>query len=240
MATAEDNRDKRRGGLGHDGGPDDLEERGHVEPDEGGHGGYDGVERERDYLGDGHGRRHDVRRRRAVGGGRRVDDACRRRRHAARVHAQKNYPPLGVFGFVPLAHASGTKHFICAGPRHASQTKTVSIGVRAVLVEKSRRNDSRFFSLSIFGSSPPAKRFENHFASAPVKHVYPEQQGTVAPRGRVRYQGDGHRAQVTQLKGCAVGISVYAGNDANDYSMFQVSVLWPVTLEMCEFEPGQG
>jgi len=48
----------------------------------------------------------------------------------------------------------------------------------AVLAEKSRRNDSRFFFLSIFGSSPPAKRFENHFASAAVKHVlYPEQQG---------------------------------------------------------------
>jgi len=37
-----------------------------------------------------------------------------------------------------------------------------------------------------------------------------------------------------------VGISVYAGDDANNCSMFQVSVLWPVTLEMCEFEPGQG
>jgi len=87
----------------------------------------------------------------------------------------------------------------------------------------------------------PKTLFENHFALLAVKHVlYPEQQGTVASRGRVRYQGDGHRAQVTQLKGCAVGISVYAGDDANDYSMFQVSVLWPVTLEMCEFEPGQG
>jgi len=56
----------------------------------------------------------------------------------------------------------------------------------------------------------------------------------------VRYQGDDHRAQVTQLKGCAVGISVYAGDDANNCSMFQVSVLWPVTLEMSEFEPWQG
>jgi hypothetical protein len=58
------------------------------------------------------------------------------------------------------------------------RTKPVSIGVLAVLAETSRRNDSRFFFLSIFGSSPPAKRFENHFASAAVKHVlYPEQQG---------------------------------------------------------------
>jgi len=42
----------------------------------------------------------------------------------------------------------------------------------------------------------------------------------------------GHRAQVTQLKGCVVGSSVYAGDDANNCSMFQVSVLWLVTLEM--------
>jgi len=47
--------------------------------------------------------------------------------------------------------------------------------------------------LSIFGSLPPAKHFEIHFAPS-VKHVlYPEQQGTVAWRGRVRYQGDDHR-----------------------------------------------
>ena len=50
----------------------------------------------------------------------------------------------------------------------------------------------------------------------------------------------GHRAQITQLKGCVVGSSVYAGDDANNCSIFQVSVLWLVTLEMCEFEPGQG
>jgi len=162
-------------------------------------------------------------------------------RQCRKVLRRKTTPPLGVFGFVPLAHASGTKHFIRAGPRHASRTKPVSIGILAVLAKKSRRNDSRFFFLSIFGSSPPAKRFKNHFASAEVKHIlYPEQQGTVASRGRVRYQGDDHRAQVTQVKGCAVGISVYAGDDANNCSMFQVSVLWPVTLEMCEFEPGQG
>jgi len=92
------------------------------------------------------------------------------------------------------------------------------------------------FFLSIFGSlsqqnASPLLRLS--MSSTP-------QQGTVAARSRVRNQGDGHRAQVTQLKGCAVGITVYAGDDANNCSMFQVSVLWPVTLEMCEFEPGQG
>jgi len=49
---------------------------------------------------------------------------------------QKKLPALG--GFVPLAHASGTKHCIHADPRHASLIK-VSIGV---LAEKSRHHVS--------------------------------------------------------------------------------------------------